>query len=324
MSSSSPLVSIVTPVYNGEKYLSECIESILNQSYEHWEYVIVNNCSTDRTLEIAQQYAQRESKIRVSTNKKFLDLMPNWNHALRQISTKSKYCKVVHADDLLWPDCIEKMVLLAEKNPSVSIIGSYYLKGKQVKGIGIPYPTSVISGHDICRSTLRKDYYVFGSPSSTLIRSNLIQGKEKFYNEDNYHADVEVCFEILKDFDFGFVHQILSYTRMHDDTQTSTKAEKLDTNMLENLKMFVKYGPMYLDDIEYQNCLGKRLRAYRNKLGKSYLNGRNKDYIQYHKVGLDKIGITFGSKDIAFAIISQILDKILNPKRTVEQIFKRF
>ncbi len=321
MSPSSPLVSVVTPVYNGEKYLSECIESILSQSYEHWEYVIVNNCSTDRSLEIAQQYAHQETKVRVSTNEKFLDLMPNWNHALRQISTESKYCKVVHADDLLWPDCIEKMVLLAEKNPSVGVIGSYYLKGKQVKGIGIPYPTSVISGHDVCRSTLRKDYYVFGSPSSTLIRSNLIQGKEKFYNEDNYHADVEVCFEILKDFDFGFVHQILSYTRMHDDTQTSTKAEKLDTNMLENLKMFIKYGPMYLDNTEYQALLKQKLRKYKNKLSKNFLSSRNKDYIQYHKDGLNKIGISFSRSSLVIIILSQIMDKLFNPKRTIEKMF---
>ena len=55
----SPLVSVVTPVYNGETYLAACIESVLSQSYSNWEYVIVNNCSTDRTLDIASDYAAR-------------------------------------------------------------------------------------------------------------------------------------------------------------------------------------------------------------------------------------------------------------------------
>jgi glycosyltransferase involved in cell wall biosynthesis len=49
-----PLVSVVTPVYNGAEYLRQCIESVLAQSYENWDYLIVNNCSKDRTLEIAQ------------------------------------------------------------------------------------------------------------------------------------------------------------------------------------------------------------------------------------------------------------------------------
>ncbi len=48
-----PLVGVVTPVYNGEDFLAQCIESVLGQTYEHYEYFIVNNCSTDRSLEIA-------------------------------------------------------------------------------------------------------------------------------------------------------------------------------------------------------------------------------------------------------------------------------
>ena len=56
-----PLVSVITPVYNGEEYLADCVESVLAQSYEKWEYVIVNNCSTDRTLEIAQEYEKKDS-----------------------------------------------------------------------------------------------------------------------------------------------------------------------------------------------------------------------------------------------------------------------
>jgi glycosyltransferase involved in cell wall biosynthesis len=54
MSLNGPLVSILTPVYNGEKYLAECIRSVLAQTYQNWEYTIVNNCSTDKTLEIAK------------------------------------------------------------------------------------------------------------------------------------------------------------------------------------------------------------------------------------------------------------------------------
>ena len=67
-----PLVSVVTPVYNGEHCLRACIESVLAQTYSNWDYTIVNNCSADRTLDIAHEYAARDSRIRVCTNDSFV------------------------------------------------------------------------------------------------------------------------------------------------------------------------------------------------------------------------------------------------------------
>ena len=67
-----PFVTILTPVYNGEKYLAECIESVLAQTYRNWEYIIVNNCSTDRSLEISERYAQNDPRIKVRTNTNFV------------------------------------------------------------------------------------------------------------------------------------------------------------------------------------------------------------------------------------------------------------
>src|SRR6266404_5992434 len=137
-----PLVSVVTPVYNGQEFLADCIESVLGQTYENWEYTIVNNCSTDRTLEIARSYAARDSRIHVHENQDFLPIIQNHNHAIRQISPYSKYCKVVLADDWISPDCIMKMVALAEKNPCVGLVGAYGLLGDGIHVIwrGIPFP----------------------------------------------------------------------------------------------------------------------------------------------------------------------------------------
>jgi glycosyltransferase involved in cell wall biosynthesis len=110
-------VSVVTPVYNGAEYLPQCIESILGQTYTDWEYTIVNNCSSDTTLEIAQGYASRDPRIRIVSNRTFVRAMENYNIAVRQLSTDSKYCKVVAADDWLFPRCLEEMVALAFVRP---------------------------------------------------------------------------------------------------------------------------------------------------------------------------------------------------------------
>ena len=85
-----PLVSVVTPVHNGERYLRRCIESVIAQSHVNWDYTIVNNCSTDGTLGIALEYASRDHRIRVQSNSSFLHINANYNMAFRQISPQSE------------------------------------------------------------------------------------------------------------------------------------------------------------------------------------------------------------------------------------------
>src|SRR5262245_33242968 len=99
-----PLVSVVTPVFNGALYLRECIESVLAQTYANWEYIIVNNCSTDDTVAIVEEYAKRDNRISVHNNPLFLDVIANYNRALQLISCNSAYCKVLAADDWLFPE----------------------------------------------------------------------------------------------------------------------------------------------------------------------------------------------------------------------------
>src|SRR5262245_16979334 len=124
-----PLVSVVTPVFNGEKYLRECIESVIAQTYTNWEYLIVDNVSHDATRQLADGYAANDQRIRVYSNATFLPIIANHNHAFTLMSPDSKWCKVVSADDCLFPDCLARLVALAQAAPSVGIIGSYQLSG---------------------------------------------------------------------------------------------------------------------------------------------------------------------------------------------------
>lgn len=138
-------------------------------------------------------------------------IIRNHNIAVQLISPESKYCKMLHADDHLFPECIERMVEVAEANPNVGIVGSYTILGDEIRCVGIPYPIKVMSGKEICRATFLGDYTVFGSPTALLIRNDLIGNGRIIYNEGSLHGDVELCLELLKNSDFGFVHQILTY-----------------------------------------------------------------------------------------------------------------
>lgn len=306
-----PLVSVITPVYNCEKYIAECIESVLAQTYTNWEYIIVNNCSTDRTLEIAQKYARKDSRISIYNNKDFLSVIQNHNHAFQKISLESKYCKVVQADDWLFPECIEKMVGIAESNPTVGIVGSYRLEETKVSCDGLSYPSTVVSGKEICRSSLLGGPYIFGSPTTLLIRSDLIRSHKYFYNEKNLHADVEACYAVLKDYDFGFVHQVLSFTRRHNETETAF-AKRLKTYFLGNLTVLIKYGPIYLSESEYRKIIKKRFKEYYRLLGKSIFKTREKEFWDYHKKGMIELGYPLSKTKILRESIIVLYNRILD------------
>ena len=319
---SQPLVSVVTPVYNGEKFLAECIESILAQTYENWEYIIVNNCSTDRSLEIAQSYTKKDPRIRIHNNSVFVNSLQNHNIAFRQISPASKYCKIVHADDWLFPECIWQMVKLAEDNPTIGIVGAYGLNSVEVSWDGLPYPRTVVSGRQICRETLLKHLYVFGTPTSILIRSDLIKNRKVLYNELNYHADKEICFDLLQQSDFGFVYQILTYTRRHDASRTSF-AERFNTYLLGNLIILMKYGQIYLNEAEYKECLRLHMKFYYAFLAENLIYLRDKEVLNYHKNNLMKLEYPFSWTKLSVASFLEIIDLLFNPKSTIERIARK-
>ncbi len=289
MGETQPYVSIVTPVYNGEPYLRECMESVLCQTYTHWEYLLVDNCSTDATVAIAQEYAARDSRVRVITNTEFLDVMPNWNRALRQISPDSRFCKVLHADDRLFPNCIEAMVSVALKDDRIGLIGAYRLYGDEIGLDWLPEPDTVFSGRDVCRRYLLGRPDIFGSPSNIMMRSDLVRSRDDFYDEQDLHADTAVCFEILKDHDFGYVHQTLTYTRRHNESVTS-RVKIMNTQQAAKFHRLVTFGPVFLTPDEYRRRYREVKEKYYKVLVSRYLwkifkDGRDtrQDFVAYHR-----------------------------------------
>jgi len=326
MSSHKPLVSVVTPVYNGESYLRECIESVLAQTYVNWEYTIINNCSTDRTLDIAQEYAAKDSRIRIHNNEVFVRVTENHNIAFRQISAHAEYCKVVAADDWLFPECIEKMVDLAETHPSVAIVGAYGLYGPpnvDVAWVGLPYPSTLVpGGREACRLRLLGGAYVFGTPTSVLYRSDIVRCRHAFYNESNFHADSEVCFEFLGDRDFGFVHQILTFRRMQEGSLTSF-SKRVNTYLPGILYELVRYGSKYLSGEELEGRTKAHVRHYYRYLGSQIYRRPGPEFWRFHRGKLAEAGYTLGIWRLAFASISYALDFLLNPKATAEAVIRR-
>ncbi|MGB8030153.1 MAG: glycosyltransferase family 2 protein [Terracidiphilus sp.] len=324
-----PLVSVVTPVYNGADFLAECIESILNQTYRNFEYIIVNNCSTDRTLDIALNYAKRDSRIQVHTNQEFVGVMENHNIGLNLISPQARYCKVVCADDFIFPECLTKMVELAEAHPSVGIVGSYQLSGHgkdgrnwSVKWTQLPYPSTVIPGRQLCRYQLLTTTYVFGSPSSTMYRADIVRSNPEFYPSSSPHSDTSAIYKYLKETDFGLVHQVLAYERVHDAAISATCRE-LNSYYSSWLGDLLEYGPYYLTREELDRRANEKLREYYGFLTESVFRRRGKEFWIYHKARLAECGHPLSYARLARGVSLKILDLLLNPKRTIESVLRR-
>ena len=323
VSEEMPLVSIITPVYNGEKFLDECIRSVINQTYSNWEYLIANNCSTDRTLQIAESYRSKEDKIKVYTNPELVNALRNHNIALQKISPKSKYVKIVHADDWLYPECIQKMVKVAEGNRNLGVIGSYILYDKEIRCVGIPYPTEALSGKDVCRATFRGEYTVFGPPSVTLIRADLVREEPNFYREDILLADADVCFRLLMKNDFVFVHQVLSGVRVHKDTRTSKIIEPFERQTPEMLELLVEYGKNLFDKKEYEILIKKKINNYYRLLAKRIFFRNPEGFWDYHREYLQKLGFPFSYSKLIIGLVREIFMRLLNLQDSIIKIKKR-
>jgi glycosyltransferase involved in cell wall biosynthesis len=317
-----PLVSIVTPVFNNCEYLAECIESVLAQTYRNWDYTIVNNCSTDGSAEMAHRYAAKDSRIKVHENERFLRAISNHNVALRQISPDSKYCKIVFADDWLFPQCLEQMVSVAEEHPSVGIVGAYGLQGHEVMWSGLPYPSGLFSGREVCRRLFLEGLYVFGTSTSVLYRSDLVRNQDPFYNEENLHADLEACVVLLKRCDFGFVHQILTFKRSRPGS-LGAFTEDMHTLMAGHLHSLSKHGRDFLTREEYEDCLHHLVSEYYNFLGISLMKGRrDKKFWDYHNRKLTEAGVGFSHTRLAAAALARFARALFNPNETFEKLLK--
>ncbi|MDH5740665.1 MAG: glycosyltransferase [Nitrospira sp.] len=321
-SDSQPLVSVLTPVYNCENYLAECIESVLAQTYRNWEYCIVNNCSTDGTLEIAERYAKKDHRIRIHNNQEFVGIGQNGNIAFQQMSPGSKYCKVVFADDWLFPECIMKMVELAEVHPTVAIVGSYGLVGETVSWAGLPYTSMVIPGRDISRWTLLGRPYVFGNPTSILLRSDVVRESDPFYDEANSHRDSEACLRILRKWDFGFIHQVLTYNRLREGSGRSF-SQRYNTHLPNYIDRLLKFGPAVLNQEELHGRLTHYLSKYYDYLALSVFMRREKEFWAFHREKMKDIGQPLSLLKLGTAVCVKVMDCLLNPKRTVEGLLKK-
>lgn len=295
---SRPIVSVVTPVYNGAAFLRDCIESVLGQSFRDWEYLIHDNRSSDDSYRIAEHYTRRDSRIRLFQASQFCGIWRNHNLALGQIHSDSRYCKIVHADDWLDAHCLERMLAVAEAHPSAGLVSSYRLVGKHLDGDGLFEPgQNLMDGRQVLARAFLEDVIVTGSPSTLLIRAEIVRRSANFFDEDFWHSDTDAANRVLLDWDCGFAHQVLSYTRLHSAAQTS-RSDRINTWIANEGRQLIRYGRLTLSKAQYRRLARRFVGRYAWFLGKQVLRPwryADTDYHKFHYHEIERMGIESGA-----------------------------
>jgi glycosyltransferase involved in cell wall biosynthesis len=309
-------VSVVTPFYNSEDHLAECIESVLAQVDVDFEYVLVDNQSTDGSAKIARSYAERDHRIRLLATDRFLSQVENYNFALTQITPASEWVKVCQADDWLYPRCLREMVDLGASDRRIGLVSSYSWRGDRILCQGLPVRTDRLAGADACRLHLLEPIFLFGSPTTVMYRADLVRARVPFYELGPVHEDTEACFELLGSVDFGFVHQVLSYRRVDVGSIMGTTKDLLDLEA-DLLTIVLKYGPRYLRPREWSRRRREALDHYYYRLAQRWLrgaaSGTNRGLLDHQRRTLASADASLSYGRLALALGRVVLDTALSP-----------
>jgi glycosyltransferase involved in cell wall biosynthesis len=311
-----PLVSVVIPVYNGQDTIADAIRSVLAQTYSNVDLTIANNCSTDGTAAIAEDFARKDPRVRVFHAQEFVSVVDSHNRAFTLISDDAKYCKILGADDLLFPNCIADLVAVAEAYPTTAMVSSYMLRESRVVFDGLPFAGPLWNGRDAARRYLLTGVDAFGGPSASLVRATVLREKRPFYNPRVYHGDTDAYLDVMQRYDFGFVYQVLSFQRRNQTRATTPYLERVSAHASDIVDLVTRFGPIYLTPAELDRRRRHVERLYYKMLGRSVFESRGDEFWDFHERHASDIGSGLDRGRIARYAALYVLESALNPLDT--------
>lgn len=253
----STLVSICIPTYNGERYLRTCLDSVLSQTFEDWEIILVDDCSSDRTFELAKKYANEEPRMTLFQNEKNLGLVGNWNHCVKLAN--GKWIKFVFQDDFLEPDCLQKMVAVGEAgHPFVYSLRHFLFENTEAKlkrwflehnhfVAHVFGGDAFVSMETYSKAVLSNPFYnLIGEPTSVLLRRDLFEQFGYFNSNLIQLCDSEYWNRIATQVGAAFIPEKLMTFRVHSESATMHNKKKVRLK-LEHLvyRYELAFSPYY-------------------------------------------------------------------------------
>jgi glycosyltransferase involved in cell wall biosynthesis len=228
----APTISIVLPCYNGAGFLAQSIDSVIAQTYPDWELIIVNDCSKDNSLEIMQQYAEKDRRIRIIDNEHNLKLPGALNRGFSE--ARGRYLTWTSHDNRMAPTMLEEFVNYLDANPDKGLVTACYaafsLKtGEQLYEVHHPDPQLHLPLFNcICYAFMyrREVLETVGDYDTTLF---LVE-------------DYDYWVRIWQKYPVGKIYKVLYYTGVGDDTLTLSRKKEIAEKLVEmRLRYFADF-----------------------------------------------------------------------------------
>jgi len=222
-----PAVSIIMPVYNGEKYVADAIQSILAQTFTDFDFIIVDDGSQDRTAEFVSAYEARDNRIRFSRFKHNVGVADARNHALTLSS--GEYIAVMDGDDFSLPRRLERQVEYLRANPEIGVLGA---GAQAVNENLLPlFPFDLPEHHALIAFNL-----LVGSSfvhSTVIMRRQLLESVGGYEPSRRTAIDTELWSRLLSRTRFANLPEILLLYRQHDAQHHTSRDENLKAQAWE-------------------------------------------------------------------------------------------
>lgn len=222
----NPEVSVIIPAYNAEKYIDESVESILGQTFQDLELIILDDGSTDQTSKKIQKLAEKDKRIIFLKNEKNLGIPKTRNKGIS--IAKGKYIAWQDADDISVPDRIEKQKAFLDENPQAGIVGGFlefFEEGKK------PSLRKYAATDEAIRKNIFK-YSPVAQPAS-MIRKECFDRIGLYNTELEAAEDLEMSFRIGNAYKFANLQDTMIRYRVHSGNITSNKLLTLEKNTLK-------------------------------------------------------------------------------------------
>lgn len=228
------LVSVCVPTYNGARYLRECLDSIVAQSHYNIEIIIIDDCSSDNTIEIIQEYIDGDDRVKFYQNKKNKGLVGNWQECVKK--SNGSWIKFLFQDDILLPNCIEVMLACASASncPFSVCRRNFMLESNIEPRIRKFFENDVIKFEQLVPENRFIDAGEFsglvagkisenfiGEPTTYLFKKEVIKKYGDFNADLGQMVDYEFAVRIALNVGVVFIPEVLAYFRIHSGAESN-------------------------------------------------------------------------------------------------------
>jgi len=239
----TPEVSVVTPVYNAAPYIGEAIENILNQTFSDFEFIIIDDQSTDGSWDIIQRFGQKDSRIRAFRNEHNLGIAGNRNVGIEKV--RGRYVAWQDADDVSIRTRLEKQHRFLKEHPDVGIVGGY-LQFFNEQGDGR------IRRYAMEDTALRRTIFRYSpvAQPAAMIRIEALREAGPYDLRWPPAEDIDMSFRIGTHYKFANIPEVMVRYRQHGASATFRKLRKIETSTLRIRYQYSKmpvYSPTFVD-----------------------------------------------------------------------------